>query len=272
MKKVIQIEKFLLFSQCGKNQKTLEQNAFETLAATDISQNSQLGFIFVWSVQRCVQTAALPLLMQALGPTEGSAVSELSCWPLPSVMLWLQHSILITLWRGSGSTAGFSSKLFFLQDLYAEIPVNFLGRSALTLMASAQDEVGVFPCAGWPRTKPPQFGLCVWSHHPFTGKWQEHRDQQLFVFFPDATASFLGSSQWKVKSIYETSEFSGMRKYFHPYCRLKVSCYFLKYILRNCVLRGLGLKPCMYCSRQLMPQVSFQYFGHRGVHDNVTKC
>lgn len=55
--------------------------------------------------------------MQALGPTEGSAVSELSCWPLPSVMLWLQHSILITLWRGSGSAAGFSTRLFFARSL-----------------------------------------------------------------------------------------------------------------------------------------------------------
>lgn len=113
--------------------------------------------------------------------------------------------------------------------------------------------------------------LCL-KPPPIHSKWQEHRDQWLFVFFPDAIASFLGSSQWKVKSIYETSEFSGMRKYFHPYCRLKVSCYFLKYILRNCVLRGLGFKPCMYCFRQLMPQVSFQYFGHHGVYDNVTKC
>lgn len=97
--------KFSLFLSVWENLKK-PCKTFEMLAAMDISQNSQLGFILIWRVQRCVQTAALPLLMQAMSPTEGSAVSELSCCPLPSVMLWLQQLILITFQRGSGSTAG----------------------------------------------------------------------------------------------------------------------------------------------------------------------
>lgn len=210
--------------------------------------------------------------MQALSPTEGWAVSELSCWPLPSVMLWLQHLILITFQRESGSTVGFWSKLFFLQDLDVQTSVNFLGRSTSALIASAQDEVGVFPCVGWSCTKLSQFGACIWSHYIHTGKWQEHWDQWLFGFLPDAIASFLGSSQRKAKSICETLEFSGMGKVFPPLLQAEHLRYFLKHILRNCVLWGLSLKSCMYCCRQLMLQLSIQLSGHCGVYDNATKC
>ena len=70
--------------------------------------------------------------------------------------------------------------------------------------------------AGWPCTEPSRFRACVWSCHTCTGKCQDHWDQRLFAFLPNAIASFLGSSQWRAKSIYEPSDFCGMRKLFPP--------------------------------------------------------
>lgn len=43
----------------------------------------------------------------------------------------------------------------------------------------------------------------------------------VFVFLPDAIASFLGSSRWKVQSIYETSVFCGMRNIFPPLLKVE---------------------------------------------------
>lgn len=194
----------------------------EMLAAMDVSQNSQMGFIFLWRVQRCVQTAALPLLMQALSPTEGSAVSELSCWPLPSVMLWLQHLILITFQRGSRSTAGFWSKCFFLQDLDAEIPVNYLGRSALALTARAQDEVGVFLVQVGPA---PNYHSLDPVSEATTHSWANDRNTGISGFLSFSLMLLQGF--WvlpsrKRKAFMKPQCFLGWEKYFLPYCRLKV--------------------------------------------------
>lgn len=94
------------------------------------------------------------------------------------------------------------------------------------------------------------FWLSPWCYCKFLG------------FFPEESEKHL----WNLRVLWDGKGISSLiAGWTSP-------CYFLKHILRNCVLWGLGLKSCMYCCRQLMLQLSIQLFGHCGVYDNATKC
>lgn len=210
--------------------------------------------------------------MQALSPMEGWAVSELSCWPLPSVMLWLQHLILITFQRESGSTAGFWSKLFPSRSWCTDI-------SEL----SGKKHIGSdSKCSRWGWS----FPLCrlvlhrtitVWSLHlkpPHTHRQMTRTlGSAAFWLSPWCYCKFLGffpeeseKHLWNLRVLWDGKGISSLiAGWTSP-------CYFLKHILRNCVLWGLGLKSCTYCCRQLMLQLSIQLSGHCGVYDNARKC
>lgn len=120
----------------------------------------------------------------------------------------LQHLILITFQRGSGSTAGFWSKLFFPQDFDRD-----------TSELSGKKYLGSdSKCSrwGWSFLPAPNHHSLDPVSEATTHSQTRTPGSVVFVFLPDAIASFLGSSKWKVRSIYETSVFCGMRNVFPP--------------------------------------------------------